>query len=380
MQLDMSAKAKLCRLYLENPAMFSRFSKKYAGVDFYYIKHANKPDVPILQAVRRYHEGMISHVTSIADLSENQCNVLIEHIGGIQNEYRHLLDYNLTLPSHDTTIANAIEFALNRYIPMMLTFGKFDYASRLSIRYLIRVLGREQVLMDINEVIKKDAIVKTNRDNNQKLSHESYNLDHELGRIQPQIQSLKEDLQKINSFIAEEETRVLGPESKDNCWQLIQASNAKKDLSLAYIVKRARIEEEIHKLKAQEKDLLQRKEQLEKELDQSDLKLQEQTNQFAQEVTMLPSFGVLYNQRDNILRKIRSTEQIIVNYLWLHYPETMHGIEKYKYGWYDFQVLGRGLNPIYILPKCVLPAMHILLCVGRRKRFGMESWGGIYRV
>ena len=351
LQLDMSAKARLCRLYLENPAMFSRFSMKYVGLDFYYLKHANKPDVSILQAVRRYHEGKISHVTSITDLSEYQCSVLIEHAGGIQNEYRHLLDFDLTLPSHDTTAGNAIEFALNRYIPTMLTSGKFDYASRLSIRYLIRVLGREQVLMDINEVIKKDAIVKANRDNNQKLFHESFNLNYELERIQPQIQSLKKDLQKINSFIAEEETRSLGPESKDNCWQLIQARNAKKDLSLAYIVKRARIEEEIHKLKAQEKDLLQRKEQLEK-MDQSDLKLQEQTNRFAQEVTMLPSFGVLYNQRDNILRKIRSTEQIIVNYLWLHYPETMHGIEKYKYGWYDFQVLGRGVKS-YIYPSQV---------------------------
>jgi hypothetical protein len=347
----MSAKARLCRLYLENPAMFSRFSMKYVGLDFYYLKHANKPDVSILQAVRRYHEGKISHVTSITDLSEYQCSVLIEHAGGIQNEYRHLLDFDLTLPSHDTTAGNAIEFALNRYIPTMLTSGKFDYASRLSIRYLIRVLGREQVLMDINEVIKKDAIVKANRDNNQKLFHESFNLNYELERIQPQIQSLKKDLQKINSFIAEEETRALGPESKDNCWQLIQARNAKKDLSLAYIVKRARIEEEIHKLKAQEKDLLQRKEQLEK-MDQSDLKLQEQTNRFAQEVTMLPSFGVLYNQRDNILRKIRSTEQMVVNYLWLHYPETMHSIEKYKYGWYDFQVLGKGVKS-YIYPSQV---------------------------
>jgi hypothetical protein len=135
-------------------------------------------------------------VTSIADLSEYQCSVLIEHAGGIQNEYRHLLDFDLTLPSHDTTAGNAIEFALNRYIPTMLTSGKFDYASRLSIRYLIRVLGREQVLMDINEVIKKDAIVKANRDNNQKLFHESFNLNYELERIQPQIQSLKKDLQK----------------------------------------------------------------------------------------------------------------------------------------------------------------------------------------
>lgn len=84
LQSDVSAKARLCRLYLENPAMFSRFSKKYAGVDFYYIKHANRPDVPIIQAIRRFHKGKISHVTSIDDLTEAQCDVLIEHIGDIQ--------------------------------------------------------------------------------------------------------------------------------------------------------------------------------------------------------------------------------------------------------------------------------------------------------
>lgn len=374
LQSDVSAKARLCRLYLENPAMFSRFSKKYAGVDFYYIKHANRPDVPILQAIRRFHKGKISHVTSIDDLTEAQCDVLIEHIGDIQDEYKYLLDFGLSLPSYDTTAGNAIEFALNRYIPMMLTSGKSDYASRLSIRYLFRTIDHKQVLKDIDEVTRKEAIVKTYRDNNQKLSHESYNLNSELSRIQPRIQSLKEELQKINSFIAERQSKAPEPEPDDSPWLLTKARYTKEllddRLAVDYMIKRPGIEEEIRKLSAQETGLLQRKDKMEKELDLSKFKVQELTERFAQDVTMLPTFKVLYDQRDKVLREICRVEQTVVNYLWLHYPETMHSIEKYKYGWYDFQALGRGIKS-YIYPSRVRPTRNVYSTL-RGKEIGVS--------
>ena len=334
LQLDMSAKAKLCRLYLDNPALFSRFSKKYAGVDFYYIKHANKPDVPILQAVRRFHEGKISHVTSIDDLSETQCNVLIEHIGGVQNEYRHLLDYDLTLPSRDTTAGNAIEFALNRYIPMMLTSGKSDYADRLSIRHLIRALGREQVRRDIDEVKKKYTIVATYKEDRQELSKESTSLKYKLYDIQNQKKDL--NFERID--------RIISDTSKNRySWNGLYFERDNSDLKW--------IKEAKQKLNVQEEALLQRKEQLEKELKLINVRIQEEMHWIAQYVTALPTFRVLYEQRDNVLRGICHTEQTIVNYLWLHYPETMQAIEKYRYGLYNFHIMGRSVNSyVYTRP------------------------------
>ena len=374
LQSDMSAKARLCRLYLENPAMFSRFSMKYAGVDFYYIKHANQPDVPILQAVRRFHEGKTNHVTSIADLSECQCSVLVEHAEGIQEEYKHLLDYGLTLPSYDTTAGNATEFALNRYIPMMLTSGKSDYASRLGFRYLFRALGREQVLMDIHAVIKKDAIVKVYREKEQKLSRELSSLNTELDRIQLQIRSQEEELQEIDTSIPEEEARIAEME-KSSCWQYIQLANSKRAFVLENRIKKGRIEADLPKLKVQEKELLQRKEQIEEALNQSKVEVQRQTNLFVQEVIVLPTFRILYEERDSVLQKICRIEQTIVNYLWLHYPETMHNIEKYKYGWYDFQMLGKGVKS-YIYPSKVRSTRNVYSTLrGKEKKISHAVLG-----
>lgn len=155
---DRSGKANIVRLYSSNEALFPKICQKYIGVDFLNNKPGNTHFLT-LHTLQDFKENKIPHILSVNDLSEEQCEILLQYEKNFQKEYFVSYNTGLKSSSEGFPFSSLTPYVKSSFIENYLNLVSGKYSSFVTSRinrFLNVECGYKNFRNDIKDIANHD--------------------------------------------------------------------------------------------------------------------------------------------------------------------------------------------------------------------------------
>lgn len=197
---DKSSKGQIVKLYYENEALFPKVCIKYANINFQINRKYHNDWNAIFEALKKVRTGDIPHILSVNDLTEEQCEAILNHKNDLAKDYSELYDKYLGDISIGVDIFKGYDsrqdFCLKKLIPTFLNENSDKESLRaIILEYISQNYGNfiEACVRDEIKIIKsyndrynslskerqsyvneRDSLKKTNRITSRNRTYSQY--------------------------------------------------------------------------------------------------------------------------------------------------------------------------------------------------------------